>query len=100
MGRVYPRLHVNLHNNFFSSFGALPVICDFLPTVPRIDMIFILSDGLTRLLLLWEKSVPLLFCFWISWAEPRAGCWAGIEPGATLQQPGELTTYPRHTLET
>jgi hypothetical protein len=30
-------------------------------TVLNIDTIFILGDGLTRLLLRWEKSAPSLF---------------------------------------
>jgi hypothetical protein len=30
-----------------------------------IDTIFILGDGLIRLLLRWEKSAPILFCSWI-----------------------------------
>jgi hypothetical protein len=34
-------------------------------SVYSIDTIFILGDGLTRLLLRWEKSDPLLFCSWI-----------------------------------
>jgi hypothetical protein len=43
----------------------------FLFSVYSIDTIFILGDGLIRLLLRWnllllrwEKSAPILFCYW------------------------------------
>jgi hypothetical protein len=52
-----------------------------------IDTIFILGDGLTSLLLRWEKSAPFLSCSWISWAKAREGCQAVFEPGAAKQQP-------------
>ncbi len=49
-------------------FGALPgtlfiYLSNF--SVYSIDTIFILGDGLIRLLLRWEKSAPILFCSWI-----------------------------------
>ncbi len=57
-----------------------------------IETIFIFGDGLTRLLLRWEKSAQLLSCSWICWAEAREGCRVGFEPRAAIQQPGALTT--------
>jgi hypothetical protein len=56
--------------HLFSSilnFGALPgtlfyLFCNF--SVYSIDAIFILGDGLTRLVLRWEKSAPLHSCSW------------------------------------
>jgi hypothetical protein len=64
-----------------------------------IDTIFILGDGLIRLLLRWnllllrwEKSAPILFCSWIFLGRTKGGCRAGFEPGTAVQQPDALTT--------
>jgi hypothetical protein len=48
------------------NFGALPgtLFINFVIFFYSIYIIFILGDGLTRLLLRWEKSAPLLSCSW------------------------------------
>jgi hypothetical protein len=47
-------------------------------SVYSIDTVFILGDGLTRLLLRWEKSAPLLSCFWTFLGWTKGGVPGGI----------------------
>ncbi len=86
-----------LHSFYNLIFGALPgtLLVFFCNFVHIIDIVFILGDGLTRLLLRWEKSAPFLSCFWIT----TGGMPGGIRTwGAAEQQPGALTTYLRRTM--
>ncbi len=86
------------------SAGGLPSGPNF-SGLSRTDTIFILDDGLTRLLLRWKTPSAALEnlyrCFpapRFSRAETREGCRAGFEPGAAGRTNHLATPHPKQKL--